>query len=305
MKRFVVFLIVMSSFLGTVKVKAQVSVGVSVGIAPPAIPVYEQPPCPVDGYIWTPGYWAWGPDGYYWVPGVWIDPPEFGFLWTPGYWGCVGGHYYWHNGYWGPHVGFYGGVNYGFGYGGVGYTGGRWDGHVFRYNTAVSRVNTRVIHNTYVDRSVVARNTSRASFNGPGGTSARPTAGEEAAARESHVPATHAQASAAHVASTDRSQLASRNGGHPATLARSSVGGQRYGSAGAIHRAAPASRPAAAPVSHAAPHAARVHTAPVHSAPAMHPVSHPAPAMHSAPMHSAPMHSAPMRGGGGPAGRRR
>ena len=26
----------------------------------------------------------------------------------------------WHAGYWGPHVGFYGGVNYGYGYGGVG-----------------------------------------------------------------------------------------------------------------------------------------------------------------------------------------
>ena len=24
-------------------------------------------------------------------------------------------------GYWGPHVGFYGGINYGYGYGGVGY----------------------------------------------------------------------------------------------------------------------------------------------------------------------------------------
>ena len=27
---------------------------------PPPLPVYEQPPCPVEGYIWTPGYWAWG-----------------------------------------------------------------------------------------------------------------------------------------------------------------------------------------------------------------------------------------------------
>ena len=30
-------------------------VGVSVTIAPPALPVYEQPLCPGDGYIWTPG----------------------------------------------------------------------------------------------------------------------------------------------------------------------------------------------------------------------------------------------------------
>ena len=27
---------------------------------PPPLPVYEQPPPPGDGYIWTPGYWAWG-----------------------------------------------------------------------------------------------------------------------------------------------------------------------------------------------------------------------------------------------------
>ena len=42
---------------------AQVSVGVSIHIGPPALPVYVQPVCPGDGYIWKPGYWAWGPDG--------------------------------------------------------------------------------------------------------------------------------------------------------------------------------------------------------------------------------------------------
>jgi hypothetical protein len=35
-------------------------VGVSINFAPPVLPIYEQPPCPVAGYIWTPGYWAWG-----------------------------------------------------------------------------------------------------------------------------------------------------------------------------------------------------------------------------------------------------
>ncbi len=52
---------------------AQVSVGISVGFAPPELPVYEQPICPGEGYIWTPGYWAWDPDDedYYWVPGTW------------------------------------------------------------------------------------------------------------------------------------------------------------------------------------------------------------------------------------------
>ena len=49
---------------------ANASVFFSVGFAPPAIPVYEQPLCPGDGYIWTPGYWAWTGDGYEWVDGA-------------------------------------------------------------------------------------------------------------------------------------------------------------------------------------------------------------------------------------------
>ena len=57
---------------------------------PPALPDYDQPPPPADGYIWTPGYWGWGPAGYYWVPGAWVEPPYMGALWTPGYWGFYG-----------------------------------------------------------------------------------------------------------------------------------------------------------------------------------------------------------------------
>src|ERR1700744_78210 len=103
MKKLAVLLIAASSLLGAMNTSAQVAVGVSVDIAPPAIPVYVQPPCPVEGYFWTPGYWAYGPNGYYWVPGVWLAPPRIGFLWTPGYWGWGEGHYFWHGGYWGPH----------------------------------------------------------------------------------------------------------------------------------------------------------------------------------------------------------
>src|ERR1700739_3236501 len=95
--------------------RAQLAVGVSIRVGPPAWPVYPQPICPGPGYIWTPGYWAYGPVGYYWVPGTWVVAPAVGLLWTPGYWGWSGGFYAWHAGYWGPHVGFYGGINYGFG----------------------------------------------------------------------------------------------------------------------------------------------------------------------------------------------
>jgi hypothetical protein len=57
--------------LGTLAIStasfAQVRVGVAITIAPPELPVYDQPICPGDGYIWTPGYWAYGDDDYYWV----------------------------------------------------------------------------------------------------------------------------------------------------------------------------------------------------------------------------------------------
>src|SRR5271165_4005219 len=117
---------------------AQISVGVAIHIGPPVLPVYAQPICPGAGYIWTPGYWAYGPDGYFWVPGTWVLAPTPGYLWTPGYWGWGGGVYVFHAGYWGPHVGFYGGINYGFGYGGAGFFGGEWRGGVYHYNTAVT-----------------------------------------------------------------------------------------------------------------------------------------------------------------------
>ncbi len=173
---------------------AQVAVGISVHVAPPALPVYTQPPCPTPGFIWTPGYWGYGPAGYYWVRGLWIAPPHPGLLWTPGYWGFAGGAYGWHSGYWGPHVGFYGGVNYGFGYSGVGFFGGEWRGGVYHYNTAVTNVNTTVIHNTYVNRTVVNNaNVNRASFNGPGGVTRQPTPEEHAAMNERHVEPTAAQ----------------------------------------------------------------------------------------------------------------
>ncbi|MFZ0663662.1 MAG: hypothetical protein WAM66_13285 [Acidobacteriaceae bacterium] len=163
-------------------------------MAPPILPVYVQPMCPAPGYLWTPGYWAYGPSGYYWVQGVWVAPPRVGLLWTPGYWGFADGAYLWHRGYWGPHVGFYGGVNYGFGYGGVGFVGGMWRGGVFRYNTAVMRVNTRVIHDTYVDRTVIrGGGINRSSFNGRGGIMAQPTAGDRAAMREQHFQPTARQ----------------------------------------------------------------------------------------------------------------
>jgi hypothetical protein len=190
-------------------------VGISVNFAPPILPVEVQPPVPVAGYIWTPGYWGWGVSDYYWVPGAWVPPPVVGLLWTPPWWGWNNGLYGFNEGYWGPTVGFYGGINYGYGYSGNGYWGGRWEGNSFRYNTAVTHVNTSVVHNTYVDSSVNKQvNATRASFNGPNGVKAEPTA-EQKAAAEKKVPPTSQQLARQEAASKDPKLQASTNKGHP------------------------------------------------------------------------------------------
>src|SRR5712692_9782046 len=139
---------------------AQVSIGISVGYPPPPLPVYEQPICPEEGYIWTPGYWGWG-----------------------------GAVFVFHEGYWGPRVGFYGGINYGYGYFGRGYEGGRWDHDRFYYNRTVNNINVTEIHNTY-NTTIINNNTTinRVSYNGGhGGINARASREEETAERERHI----------------------------------------------------------------------------------------------------------------------
>ena len=199
---------------------AGVFVGVSVNIAPPALPVYVQPPCPEPGYIWTPGYWAWNDGAYYWVPGTWILPPQVGLLWTPGYWGWSGGLYLWHAGYWGPHVGFYGGVDYGFGYDGVGFDGGYWRGRDFFYNRAVVRVGPTFVNNVYYHPVVYHSTYEHVSFNGgPGGVRARPTRQQMMAEHEHHFAFTGPQERQQRMAFADRSLRADYNHGRPPVAA--------------------------------------------------------------------------------------
>jgi len=230
---------------GPVDDSQAVDVNVQAPTAPPAIPDYEQPECPQDGYLWQPGYWAYSTESanYYWVPGVWVAPPTVGFLWTPPYWGLEGGFYGFHAGYWGNTIGFYGGIDYGFGYGGVGFVGGEWRGGFFSYNTAVVRVNFHT--HVYVDNHYSGRIMHHESFNGRGGAMARPNAREMQAMHERHVMSTPEQ---------NRNQLAARNdkgqfagaGGRPGNLANKTAptknevnnkvaanGGNRPGGAGA------------------------------------------------------------------------
>ncbi len=228
---------------------AQIAIGLSVRIAPPVLPVYVQPPLPAPGYIFTPGYWAYGDAGYYWVPGTWVRPPSIGLLWTPAYWGWNNGVYVFNAGYWGPHVGFYGGINYGFGYGGIGFEGGIWRGGVFSYNAAVNNFGGVHVTNVYTKTVVNVTNVRNVSFNGPGGVTARPTPEETAYMHEQHVPPTTEQMQHIHMASQNHALLASANGGHPAITATARPG--EFHAAAAPAHPAPALRPAT--LTHAAP----------------------------------------------------
>jgi hypothetical protein len=204
--------------------QAAFGIGVSVNIAPPVLPVYVQPPLPAPGYMWTPGYWAWDGADYYWVPGTWVEPPQSGLLWTPGYWGWNDGLYAWNAGYWGPQVGFYGGVNYGFGYGGVGYQGGYWHGGAFFYNRSVAnfgRVNIVNVYNAPVPHAGV----SRVSFNGgQGGIRAQPSPAERMAMNAHHVGATSMQMQHEQHAAGMPAMHMHQNGGHPQILTTQRAG---------------------------------------------------------------------------------
>jgi YXWGXW repeat-containing protein len=212
------------ALLALIPASSYAGVFISVGFAPPVLPVYVQPACPEPGLMWTPGYWAYGDDGYYWVPGAWVPAPYEGALWTPPYWGWEGGLYLFHVGYWGPHVGYYGGVNYGFGYMGIGFVGGEWHGREFAYNTAVVNVNRTVIRNTYVNETIVHNttivNNTHVSYNGgPGGIQHQATQQELVAAHESHVAPTSFQQQHAQTARADHSSYFNANHGRPQNVA--------------------------------------------------------------------------------------
>jgi hypothetical protein len=325
--------LVLGAILSLIPASSYAGVFISVGFAPPVLPVYDQPLCPEDGYIWTPGYWAYGDDGYYWVPGAWVPAPYEGALWTPPYWGWNENVYVFHPGYWGRHVGYYGGINYGFGYFGVGFAGGEWREHHFAYNTAVVHVNRTVIHNTYVNNTVIhdrtiVNNNHVAYTGGPGGIRHNPTPVERTAMHESHVAATPVQQQHFNAAREDRANYFKANNGHPHTVAvarpmpaprqaapaggavnsggRGHINGQPGNAHGNANQGAPVQnqpRPAPAPVG-------RPENRPAYQQP-QHPVSgarpepqprsqpqlHPAPENRPAPQpHSAPQpqyHSAP------------
>lgn len=204
----------------------QTSVTVKTQQAPPPLPDYVQPACPGDGYIWTPGYWSWATNDYYWVPGLWTMPPAINLLWTPGYWGFMDGFYGWYPGYWGSQVGYYGGINYGFGYFGTGFYGGRWERGHFMYNTAVWHVDKN-IHNTYVNKvNININNRNKSSFNGSGGVNYRPNK-DELRGIQNHNPASKDQRDHEQNMGREKGQFHNTNP-KPAIHSMNAPGGQRF-----------------------------------------------------------------------------
>src|SRR5450432_2531023 len=205
---------------------AQIGIGISVRVGPPALPVYAQPICPGPGMLWTPGYWAWNDDGgYYWVPGTWVVAPV-GMLWTPGYWGWNEGFYAFHRGYWGPHIGFYGGINYGYGYTGEGFYGGEWRRGAFYYNRSVTNVSVTNVTNVY-NKTVIVNNTTvnNVSYNGGnGGIQRHPMPQEQAAEREHHVEPVAMQQQHEQLAALYSETAATENHGRPAIAATAKPG---------------------------------------------------------------------------------
>ncbi|MPT29956.1 MAG: adenylate cyclase [Achromobacter sp.] len=287
---------------------------------PPPLPVYAQPPAPGDGYMWVPGYWSLNRYGFFWVPGAWVLAPYAGALWTPGYWGFVDGIYRWHAGYWGPHIGFYGGINYGFGYIGIGYVGGYWNHDRFYYNRAVTNVNVTRVTNVYNHTVVVNNNIDnrRVSYNGgPAGIQRRADPRELAARNEPHHPPTDMQRGFVRTAGGNRAQFFDHNQGRPPQAFIEHAPGRGQPQArpphsaptaqpqmqpqARPHQAPPPSRPQSGPrpgpaPDNLAPHAPRESREP-HAAPANRPEARP----QGNPQHGggrSPGRQEPQRGGG-------
>ena len=58
----------------------RMSISIRVDVAPPALPTYEQPPIPGDGYLWVPdiGHGIRVKPIIIWTPATWVLAPEPG-----------------------------------------------------------------------------------------------------------------------------------------------------------------------------------------------------------------------------------
>ena len=120
--------------------------------------------------------------------------------------------------------GFYGGIDYGYGYGGVGFEGGYWRGGVYTYNRNVVNVGLSVNAAVY-SKAVAHGGGSQTSFNGGnGGVNAKPSPQERAFASEHHIGPTHQQHEHRQLAGKNPDLKFARNRGKPAIAATSKAG---------------------------------------------------------------------------------
>lgn len=77
-------------------VTAQVSIGVTIGQAPPPPVVYRVPPQPSPEFVWVEGYWYPQGHKYRWHDGYWTRAPFVGAYWVQPYY--ESGRYF--AGYW-------------------------------------------------------------------------------------------------------------------------------------------------------------------------------------------------------------
>jgi hypothetical protein len=116
-------------------------------------------------------------------------------------------------------------VSYGFGYTGIGFSGGVWAGGVFTYNRAVTNVGASVSVTNVYNKTVIVNNTTNVSFNGgTGGIQAQASAQELAAANEHHIGPTNEQLQHHQLAAKNPDLKFKHNQGKPAIAATSKAG---------------------------------------------------------------------------------
>jgi len=142
---------------------------------PPPLPDYSQLKLPGTIITGRPAYWSYASGGYYWVPGAWVMVPWVNALWTPRTGATMAAATAGTEVIGDRTFGFYGGIDYGFGYTGRGITAAYWNHGTLNYNRAVTNVNVSVTMSTTIPvPNSGSRN--RISYNGGrGGINARPT----------------------------------------------------------------------------------------------------------------------------------
>ena len=159
--------------------------GISAEEAPPPLPEYDQPPIPAPGYIWTPGYWA-GTTSIIIGCRVAGGAAGGGHLLDASLLGLLQRSLLFIGGYWGSASVSTGASTMAMVMAAVASRAARWDHGAFYYNRAVTNLRGATITNVY-EKNVVISNRDWVSYNGGrGGLTLRPTAEEEAAAREPH-----------------------------------------------------------------------------------------------------------------------